>query len=159
MNTKTSEIKQSCTNVVNESQVLEQAAEILSKRTFGGQSFNSAEDTKTFLQLKLGAYDREVFSLLLLDSQHRLLEYTELFFGTINAASVYPREIVKATLAVNAAAVILAHNHPSGIAEPSQADIAITKRIKDALSLIDVPVLDHIIVAQESVSFAQRGLI
>jgi DNA repair protein RadC len=96
---------------------------------------------------------------MLLDSQHRLLKYTELFFGTVNAASVYPREIVKATLAVNAAAVILAHNHPSGIAEPSQADIAITKRIKDALSLIDVPVLDHIIVAQESVSFAQRGLI
>jgi DNA repair protein RadC len=141
-----------------EHQILEQAAEILSKRTFGGQSFSSAEDTKRFLQLKLGTYDREVFSLLLLDSQHRLLEYTELFFGTVNAASVYPREIVKATLAVNAAAVILAHNHPSGIAEPSQADIAITKRIKDALSLIDVPVLDHIIVAQESVSFAQRGL-
>jgi DNA repair protein RadC len=159
MNTKTSESKQQCTNVVNESEVLEQAAEILSKRTFGGKSFSSAEDTKTFLQLKLGSYDREVFSLLLLDSQHRLLEYTELFFGTINSASVYPREIVKATLAVNAAAVILAHNHPSGIAEPSQADIFITKRIKDALSLIDVPVLDHIIVAQESVSFAQRGLI
>jgi DNA repair protein RadC len=159
MNTQTSELKQQCTNVVNESQVLEQAAEILSKRTFGGQSFNSAEDTKTFLQLKLGAYEREVFSLMLLDSQHRLLKYTELFYGTINAASVYPREIVKATLAVNAAAVILSHNHPSGIAEPSQADIAITKRIKDALSLIDVPVLDHIIVAQESVSFAQRGLL
>ena len=159
MNIELNESEQVAVNTVNESKVLEQAAEILSKRTFGGECLNSVENTTNFLQLKLAGYDREVFSLLLLDSQHRLLEYKELFFGTINAASVYPREIVKATLAANAAAVILSHNHPSGIAEPSQADIAITKRIKDALSLIDVPVLDHIIVAQESVSFAQRGLI
>jgi DNA repair protein RadC len=155
----TSKTSQQHKDEVNESQVLEQAAEILSKRTFGGQPFCNVDDTKMFLELKLGDSEREVFAVMLLNSQHQLLDYKEIFFGTINAASVYPREIVKAVLKANAAAVILAHNHPSGVAEPSQADKAITTRIKDALALIDVPVLDHIVVAQESVSFAQRGLL
>jgi|TARA_B110000240_G_C13460085_1_gene436278 DNA repair protein RadC len=152
MNKQTSESKQKCTNVVNESQVLEQAAKILSKRTFGGQSFNSAEDTKTFLQFKLGIYDKEVFFVMLLNSQHQLIEYRELFFGTINSASVYPREVVKAVLSQNAAAVIFAHNHPSGNPEPSKADILITKRLSDALSLIDVSVLDHIVVGETTIN-------
>ena len=95
-----------------------------------------------------------------LDIQHRLLRYEELFFGTIDGASVHPREVVKRVLHHNAAAVILAHNHPSGIAEPSQADKHITQRLKSALMLIDVRVLDHMIVGdQEVLSFAERGLL
>jgi DNA repair protein RadC len=96
---------------------------------------------------------------MLLDNRHKLIDYQELFFGTINAASVYPREVVKAVLAENAAAVIFAHNHPSGEAEPSQADIAITKRLKEALALIDVQVLDHIVIGETATSFAERGLL
>ena len=94
-----------------------------------------------------------------MDSQHRLIEYKELFFGTINAAPVYPREVMKEVLQQNAAAVILAHNHPSGVTEPSEADKRVTTRIKDALNHIDVPVLDHIVVGQDTVSFAERGLL
>ncbi|MGY8896451.1 MAG: RadC family protein [Paraglaciecola sp.] len=146
-------------DAVNERAVLAQAADILARRTFGGQSFTTVEDTKSFLTLKLRDNEREVFAIMLLDGQHRLLKYEELFFGTINSASVYPREVVKAILKENAAAVIIAHNHPSGVAEPSQADIAITTRLKNALDLIDVPILDHIVVAQDCVSFAQRGLL
>lgn len=108
---------------------------------------------------KLSAYEREVFAVMLLDSQHRLIAFQELFFGTIDAASVYPREVVKAALQSNAAAVIFAHNHPSGDPEPSQADRAITTRLIAALNLIDVRVLDHIVVGQAAVSFAERGLI
>ena len=94
-----------------------------------------------------------------MDSQHRLIEYKELFFGTINAAPVYPREVMKEVLQQNAAAVILAHNHPSGVTEPSEADKRVTTRIKDALNHIDGPVLDHIVVGQDTVSFAERGLL
>tara|TARA_R110000772_G_scaffold111529_1_gene215371 strand:- start:3031 stop:3591 length:561 start_codon:yes stop_codon:yes gene_type:complete len=140
-------------------QVLEQAAAILAKRKFASESFCNVDDTKSFLSFKLAKHQSEVFAVMLLDSQHRLISFKEMFFGTIDAASVYPREVVKATLAANAAAVIFAHNHPSGVAEPSLADQHITKRLKDALSLIDVPVLDHIIVGQDCVSFAQRGLL
>ena len=96
---------------------------------------------------------------MLMDSQHRLIEYKELFFGTINAAPVYPREVMKEVLQQNAAAIILAHNHPSGVTEPSEADKRVTTRIKDALNHIDVPVLDHIVVGQDTVSFAERGLV
>lgn len=98
-----------------------------------------------------------MFSILLLDSQHRLIEYRELFFGTIDAAPIYPREVVKLVLEFNAAAVILAHNHPSGVAEPSQADRRITERLTEALKMIDVRVLDHIIIGESCVSFAERG--
>jgi len=114
---------------------------------------------KEYLQLKLGSYDREVFALMLLDNQHQLIRFEELFFGTIDAASVYSREVVKAALNANAAAVILAHNHPSGIAEPSRADKRITSRLVDALGLIDVRVLDHIVVGEHCVSFAERSWI
>ncbi len=112
-----------------------------------------------YLKLKLGAYDREVFALMLLDNQHRLIQFDILFFGTIDAASIYPREVAKAALSHNAAAVIFAHNHPSGIAEPSQADRHITDKLIKALGLIDVRVLDHVVVGEDCVSFAERGWI
>jgi DNA repair protein RadC len=142
----------------NENQILEAAAEIMAAKFASGESYCSASATKDFLRFKLGQYDREVFSVMLLNSQHQLIDYRELFFGTINSASVYPREVVKAVLSQNAAAVIFAHNHPSGNPEPSQADILITKRLSDALSLIDVSVLDHIVVGETTISMAERGL-
>lgn len=100
-----------------------------------------------------------MFAVLFLDSQNRILEYKELFRGTINAASVYPREVVKEVLALNAASVILAHNHPSGVSTPSQADKLITTKLQQALNLIDVSIVDHIIIGETSYSFAEHGLI
>ncbi|MEW6984320.1 DNA repair protein RadC [Colwelliaceae bacterium 6471] len=140
-------------------QVLEKAAEILQNRYLDSEAFTSSQATLDFLQFKLGKYEREVFAVMVLNSQHKLIEYKELFFGTINSASVHPREVVKEVLHQNGAAVIFAHNHPSGELEPSQADIAITKRLKDALALIDVQVLDHIVVGDGATSFAERGLL
>ena len=142
--------------------ILEQAQEILTYRLTRPETtaFTSPEDTKQFLKLKLGEAEREIFACLFLDNRHRLIEYQELFYGTIDGASVHPREVVKAALQVNAAAVILAHNHPSGVAEPSKADEAITTRLKDSLSLVDIRVLDHLIVGSDNpVSFAERGLL
>ncbi len=122
--------------------------------------FASVEETSFYLTSQLRDEEREVFALLLLDSQHQLIEYKPLFYGSIDSAPVYPRDIVKLVLDKRAAAVILAHNHPSGVAEPSQADKQITQRIKSALALIDVCVLDHLIVGDgQIVSFAQRGLL
>ena len=141
------------------SEILESAANIIAEKYVNKDAFSNPEATKSFLTYKLGGYEREVFAVMMLDSQHQLIEFNELFFGTVDAASVYPREVVKAVLAVNAAAVILAHNHPSGEAEPSQADRLITKRLTDALALIDVRVLDHIVVGRTPVSFAERGLL
>ena len=138
-------------------QVLEKAAEILSEHYTRDGAFCSPNSSKDFLRFKLSHQEREVFAVMLLDSQHRLIEYQELFYGTIDAAIVYPREVVKAAIQCNAAAMILAHNHPSGISEPSRADISITKRIVDALALIDVRVLDHIIVGENTTSLAERG--
>jgi DNA repair protein RadC len=110
-----------------------------------------------YLKLVMGHYEHEVFACLLLDSQHQLLHYQKLFDGTLNSASVYPREVIKCVLATNAAAVIFAHNHPSGNCQPSQADQHITQRLKKALALIDVSVLDHIIVGSETYSMADHG--
>jgi len=143
---------------MTENQILEKAAEIIDERFNRGGLFSSTQTSQDYLKLKLGLYEREVFAVMMLDNQHQLIEYRELFFGTINAASVYPREVVKAVLNVNAAAVIFAHNHPSGISTPSQADIAITQRLTDALALIDVSVLDHIVVGQTTTSLAEKGL-
>jgi DNA repair protein RadC len=140
-------------------QVLEKASEILAEKMIHGDVFGSPSDTKSFLECKLGHYEREVFSVLLLDNRHRLISFQKLFYGTIDSASIYPREVVKAVLHANAAAVMFAHNHPSGNAEPSTADKLITERLVDALKLIDVKVLDHIIVGHNSVSFAERGLL
>lgn len=139
------------------SQILETAAGIIAERYVRDGVFTNPSATMDFLRFKLHQHEREVFAVMMLDSQHRLIEFTELFYGTIDAASVYPREVVKAVLSCNAAAVILTHNHPSGVAEPSQADRRITERLINALSTIDVPVLDHIVVGDQCVSFAERG--
>ncbi|MFT6916800.1 MAG: DNA repair protein RadC [Motiliproteus sp.] len=122
--------------------------------------FTSPAETGRFLCSRLRDRDREVFAILLLDNQHRLLAYKELFEGTLDSAAVYPREVVKLALSSNAAAVILAHNHPSGVAEPSLADQQITRRLVDALALVDIRVLDHLVIGDpEPVSFAERGLL
>lgn len=122
--------------------------------------FGGSEDVRRYLCQRLGAASREVFAVLMLDSQHRLIEYRELFQGTLDAAVVHPREVLRAVIDVNAAAVIFAHNHPSGIAEPSRADLALTERLKSVLALVDVRVLDHIVVARRIVvSMAERGLL
>ncbi|RTE86502.1 MULTISPECIES: DNA repair protein RadC [Gammaproteobacteria] len=140
--------------------VLEISRRYLASTLEKGEGFTRPDMVKDYLASQLRHQPREVFAILLLDSQHRLLHYKELFYGTINAAPVYPREIVKIVLEYNAAAIILAHNHPSGVAEPSQADRRVTDRIKDALQTIDVAVLDHFVIgAGESVSFAERGLL
>lgn len=120
--------------------------------------FNSPGDTRRYVQARLRHHPREVFSVLFLDNQHQLIACEDLFTGTIDSASVYPREVVQRALALNAAAVILAHNHPSGIAEPSQADRRLTQRLVDALQLVDIRTLDHLVVGDgDTVSFAERG--
>ena len=123
-------------------------------------ALTSPEDTREYLKLRLDGLAYEVFALLLLDTRHHVIRYVELFRGSIDGATVHPREVVRLVLAHDAAAIIMAHNHPSGITEPSQADLRITQRIKDALALIDVPVLDHIIVGEGTgLSFAERGIL
>ncbi len=125
-----------------------------------GEAITDPLITGRFLRNRLGRYEREVFACLFLDNQHRLIEYEEMFFGTIDGASVHPREVVKRALENNAAAVIFAHNHPSGVAEPSQADQRITDRLRSALALVDIRVLDHMIIGESDVlSFAERGLL
>lgn len=138
--------------------VLEMGRRHLESSLKHGDAFTDADTTMRYIKQRLRAYPHEVFACLYLDNQHRFLQFDELFRGTIDGASVYPREVVKSALQHNAAAVILAHNHPSGIAEPSQADIHITKRIQSALDLVDIRVLDHIIVGDADVtSLAQFG--
>ena len=123
-------------------------------------SFNSPNVVKDYLRLVLGGRQQEVFMVLFLDAQHRLIASEELFHGTLTQTSVYPREVVKRALIHNAAAVMLSHNHPSGLAEPSSADRSLTDALKQALGLVDVRVLDHIVIGeQEALSFAERGLI
>ena len=124
-----------------------------------GNALNSPRAVRDYLQLLLGARQQEVFLVLFLDTQHRVIASEELFHGTLSQTSVYPREVVKRALAHNAAAVILAHNHPSGVAEPSQSDQLLTDALKQALNLVDVRVLDHFIVGTGTIlSFAERGL-
>jgi DNA repair protein RadC len=129
----------------------------------GGDINSPAMAIKTFFQLELALKEHEVFGMMLMDNRNRLIEYVELFRGTINAASVFPREVVKEALARNAAAVVLVHNHPSGVAEPSQADRNITDRLVQALGLVEIRVIDHIVVGgdatMDTVSFAERGYI
>ena len=142
-----------------------QAAAEISKRIAHenlqrGQILTNPDLTRDYLMRQLADRSYEVFALLLLDTQHRVIQFVELFRGTIDSASVYPREVVSLVLEKKAAAVIVCHNHPSGIAEPSQADRRITERIKNALATIDVSLLDHMVVGdQEIVSFAERGWI
>lgn len=123
-------------------------------------TFTGPADSKAFVSLRLGHLTHEVFAVVFLDAQHRVIEFRELFRGTLTQASVYPREVVKEALALHAAAVILTHNHPSGVSEPSRADELLTATLKSALALVDVRVLDHLVVgAGQVVSFAERGLL
>ncbi|RUO33899.1 RadC family protein [Aliidiomarina soli] len=140
--------------------VLELSKRYLAAALSRGEGFTRPSLVRDYLATQLRHQPREVFAVLLLDTQHRLLHYTELFMGTINAAPVYPREIVKLVMQHNAAAVIIAHNHPSGVAEPSLADQKVTERIKRALEVIDVGLLDHFVIGGEgTVSFAERGML
>ncbi len=140
-----------------------QAVLELSRRHLGeilqrGDQLQNPQATRDFLQARMRDLPHEVFACLFLDNRHRVIQYEELFQGTINGASVHPREVVRKTLQHNAAALILAHNHPSGVAEPSEADRHITRRLSEALSLIDVRVLDHIVIGDgECVAFSERG--
>ncbi|MEW8626267.1 MAG: DNA repair protein RadC [Candidatus Thiodiazotropha sp.] len=146
---------------MNDQETIERALAILEQRLHQPDCIiTKPEDASAYLKLKFGGLEHESFRVMFLDNQHRLIKLTELFRGTIDGAAVYPREVVKAVMHFNAAAVILAHNHPSGVSEPSQADKRITKRLSDALSLIDVRVLDHIVVGgNDAYSFAQHNLL
>lgn len=144
--------------------IIQQAIKLIqNKLKTPGKALTSPNLVRDYLVLHLAQFEEEHFSLVLMDTQHRVIGFENIFRGTIDGASVYPREIVKIALAHNAAAVILAHNHPSGNPEPSNADRVLTERLKESLALIDVRVLDHIIVGGCSqtltVSFAERGLI
>ena len=140
--------------------VLEMSRRYIQERIERRDVLTSPQATRAFLKTQLYGHPREVFACLFLDNRHRVVRYEELFRGTIDGASVHPREVVRRALDVNAAAVIFAHNHPSGVAEPSQADLRITQRLKDALALVDVRVLDHFIIGDgEGTSLAERGLL
>lgn len=140
--------------------VLEMGRRHLWERLQRGEALTGPRETRAYLSARLRHLSREVFACLFLDNRHRVIVFEELFRGTIDATSVYPREVVRRAMAHNAAAVILAHNHPSGVAEPSAADEAITRRLRDALALVDVRVLDHFVVGDgPPVSFAERGLL
>jgi DNA repair protein RadC len=141
-------------------EIIAAARRAMSRRVRRGMTMDSPRTVREFLTMKLGTLEHETFAVLLLDTRHRLIDYVELFRGTIDKASVHPREVVKLALARNAAALVLAHPHPSGAAEPSQADELITRRLKEALALVDVRLLDHIIVAGgNATSLADRGLL
>lgn len=140
--------------------VMELARRALGQQLQGAPVFDSPGRVKDYLALQLGSRPQEVFTVLFLDSQHRLLHTEDLFHGTLTQTSVYPREVVRKALQHNAGAVVLAHNHPSGVAEPSRADEYLTQTLKNALKLVDVQVLDHLIVGRgQVVSLAERGLI
>ena len=141
-------------------EVLTQARRVLSQRVRRGATMSSPQAVKDHLRLEIGNLEHEVFCLLFLDAQHRIIALKQMFRGTVSQTSVYPREVVKAALAANAGSAIFAHNHPSGVSEPSRADELLTRELKAALALVDVKVLDHFIVAgAESLSFAERGLL
>jgi len=144
-----------------EAKVVARALRVMEKSLVNRETtMSSPDEVRRYLQLRLFALQHEVFMLLMLDTRNRLIEARELFRGTLSQTVVYPREVVKAALLTNAAAVILAHNHPSGCAEPSTADRMLTDALKRALGTVDVPVLDHLIIAgQKTYSFAEHGLI
>ncbi len=140
--------------------VLEMQRRYLAASIEHGEAITSPEATRAFIKTQLYHYPHEVFACVFLDNRHHVLKYEELFRGTIDGASVHPREVVRRALELRAAAVIFAHNHPSGVTEPSQADLRITQRLKDALNLVEVRVLDHLIVGDGAgISFAERGLL
>ena len=147
-------------NEMEKQSLMALALTLLANRHRAGELLSSPDETRSYLRLRLAERKNEVFGCVFLDNRHRVIEVTEMFQGTIDGASVHPRVVVQKALELNAAATLLFHNHPSGVAEPSHADEAITRRLKEALSLIDVRVLDHFVVtAGESVSFAESGII
>jgi DNA repair protein RadC len=137
---------------------LELGRRYLESRLRRGAALASPVDTRRFLEARLKGLAQEVFACLFLDSRHRVICFEEMFHGTIDGASVHPREVVRRALSHNAAAVIITHNHPSGVAEPSRSDRALTRRLQEATALVDVRLLDHVVVGEgETVSFAERG--
>jgi DNA repair protein RadC len=139
---------------------IEMSRRHLAERIARGDALTSPDDSRRYVRARLQHQPSEVFAVLFLDNRHRVLAFEELFRGTIDGAQVHPREVVRRCLAHNAAAVILAHNHPSGVSEPSQADRRITERLREALALVDVRVLDHLVVGHgEATSFAELGLL
>ncbi|MFW5442688.1 MAG: RadC family protein [Methylococcaceae bacterium] len=143
----------------DEDDVISEATQIYGSYFAKGTLISEPADSADYLKLKLAQYDHEVFICLFLDTRHRVISCDEMSHGTIDQANVYPREIIKATLRHNASAVIFAHNHPSGLAEPSDADKRITAKLKNALETIDVKVLDHIIIGDGTYSFAEKGIL
>lgn len=156
---KTENIPAMAAKLASENRAIKKALKILDSRIKHGDALTSPDAVKNYLKLSLRSEESEVFACLFLDNRNRVIAFEKLFNGTIDGASVYPREVLKAVLKHNAAAVIFTHNHPSGVAEPSSADKTITDRLKKALDLINVRTLDHIIVGDDCVSFAERGLI
>ena len=153
-------LKPSDLSDVEKQSVVTLAMKVLAIKHRAGRPLSNPEVTRNYLRLRLADVRNEVFGSLLLDNRHRIIALRELFQGTIDGASIHPRVVVQQVMEENAAAVVFFHNHPSGVAEPSHADEAITRRLKDALALVDVRVLDHFVVsAGESVSFAERGLL
>ena len=143
---------------VTADEILTMANQLARSKLTKGQALTSPSLTYSCLQTLLQGYEREVFAILFLDSQHRVIKFEELFQGTLDAASVYPREVVKASLACNAATVILVHNHPSGLPEPSRSDRSLTERLQAALAIVEIRVLDHLVIGTEGrVSMTERG--
>jgi DNA repair protein RadC len=140
--------------------VVEEALRIMAQRVSKGSALTSPSEVKQYLQIRFAGLQHEVFTVIYLTNRHHVIACEELFRGTIDGASVHPREVVKAALRHNAAAVLLAHNHPSGVSEPSHADELITRRLREALQLVEIRVLDHLVVGVDVVvSLAERGLI
>lgn len=144
---------------IEEYELIKVAQHCIKERFNAGKALTSAKDSEIYCQVLLAPYEHEVFYAIWLNSQHHVIGHGVQAHGSIDSATIYPREVVKEALRHNASAVIFSHNHPSGLSEPSQADISITKRLRDALSLIDIRVLDHIIVGTDTSSMAQTGLL
>lgn len=144
-----------------EQAIINSAVSILESKIISSEwTMTSPQNVKSFLKLKLASHDHELFAVIFLTNQHQVISFETMFRGTINAASVYPREVVKRALEVNSSAVIFAHNHPSDSLQPSDADKVLTKRLKDGLDLVDIRVLDHLIVTKTGIfSFAEEGLL
>lgn len=144
---------------VDADEVLQAAQEVLLVRVRGGDVLASPQAVRDFLRVKLGTLEHEVFAVVHLDTQNRVIDYVEMFRGTVSQTSVYPREVVRESMMRNSAALLLVHNHPSGSTQPSKADEMLTQTLKSALALVDVRVLDHLIVAGNDIlSMAERGL-
>lgn len=161
MGSKGTEILQpQAAQAVRDDRAIAKALKILDKQMRQGDALTSPQAVRDYLRLSIGTREREVFVVILLDAQHRVIANEELFQGTLTQTAIHPREVVKTALKHNAAAAIFSHNHPSGIAEPSHADELLTRTLKSALALVDIRVLDHFIVAGPScLSFAERGLL